>query len=648
MIRLKRGVERASCDFCHRRKIRCDKASRARQGHDSCSQCSLRMVECHLDDSNDVRLRRRRHGNVQGDAQIEGVGDAGRESDDTGIGQTDIETPVYSLADRTSQESQQSPAPLPAQASTLVVPTQDAEAATTLSLDHPDPPFLDPSFELSSESLAFLDQIFIQDAEPESWGTIHPTTLGPTDAMDATDHQAEIIAQSQSGETLQLEQPPWAACHLDQASFTAALHAYFDLAALALPIIFEDAFWQDYHAGRCAISLVYAIACRGIPFITIADKWTVQQRVAHQFREAFFKAQHELSDKQCIRLDHLEALALMMDFEYHGVHGSLLHSHLEALFLTHDSLVLLTLQNHVQEGDGSDPSTKLARSSERRSLLFWHVYGLDAFRSLDRKCLSRIQDEVEFNTSLADHTAKSYLDAILRLSFIARRMVQAMCNATVKQGGIDPKVLISVLGQLDNWRNNLCPAHLRRQFDGGAQLESEATGNSANNQLLLHRAIIWLLEVNCYMQIEDYVAQYGVRNGTSLEAEMIAMRVEHEALRAVRDAAEVAKWNARLGPHSLADLSPTIVRNICAGTCFWTCVRASELLQGDALAVKLRSIGLQKSNQGEAKKKRILHYIEVATVLRDCVVTATSHQDTKGVLEGVNSRLALLNEEMSG
>ncbi|KAH6887038.1 hypothetical protein B0T10DRAFT_515986 [Thelonectria olida] len=647
-MRLKRGAERASCDFCHRRKIRCDRFSRASQGHASCSQCSLRAVECRLDDSNDVRLRRLRRPVAQTNTQGEAAGAVEEqlgtpmEVERAALSQTDITHADTEPTLDSPFGSHFQPSILSEADSTILVSPQTVDPLPVEPLDILS---LDPPFELSAESLLFLDQIFMQETDSEAWGQ--------TDAPVDTEVRTVDAPQTRTTPNLHLEsQPqPWAACHLDETSFTAALQAYFDVGALCLPIIFEDAFWQDYNAGRCADALVYAVACRGVPFTTAADKRDIQQRLAHQFREAFFTEQHKLAGQQHIRLDHLEALALMADFEYDGAHGSPLHSHLEDLFLKHDSLVLLTLQNQIQDSDSSEPSATLARAGERRSLFFWHVYGLDAFRSLDRKSISRItDDEIDFHTTLVTHNSRSYLDAILALAFVARRMAQSFCNATVRRKGIDPNDLLSLLRQLDHWSNSLCPTRLRRPR--GTAHEKSSDSISPSSQIRLHRAVVWLLEVNCYMQIEDYVAQYGIRDGASLEAEMVALRVEHEALRAVHDATEVSRWNAlRLGQgaldYSLADLSPSIIRNICAGVCFWTCSRGSELLQPGLSPTRLKYATGRKARQEDAKKQRIHSYIKIARQLRDYVATATSHKDTAEVLERVNKPLNALEEEVT-
>ena len=67
---LKRGLERGSCDFCFRRKIKCDRQIRATQGFHTCSPCNVRGGQCRLDDSDDIRIRRRQTAGPRGDGAV--------------------------------------------------------------------------------------------------------------------------------------------------------------------------------------------------------------------------------------------------------------------------------------------------------------------------------------------------------------------------------------------------------------------------------------------------------------------------------------------------------------------------------------------------------------------------------------------------
>ena len=73
----------------------------------------------------------------------------------------------------------------------------------------------------------------------------------------------------------------------DSAICTAALHSYFVSAATYLPILLADAFWSDYHASRCSKLLLFALACRGMPFTEAPNKWDLQQRLACNFERDF-------------------------------------------------------------------------------------------------------------------------------------------------------------------------------------------------------------------------------------------------------------------------------------------------------------------------------------------------------------------------
>ena len=642
-MRLRRGVERGSCDFCHRRKIKCDRSSRANEGHSGCSQCDLREVECRLDETDDIRVRRRRQANAQ---KVAVDGNVAEQS-----------TTSFSPHDSISSSS------IPPTAS------QTTQATTTPADELPYLPFLDASpFDLCSDSIFFLDEIFVTEYESPCWGSA-PVMPNQRDVSAAAGDQMSDQRQHQLITTPHPDTPDrqsyWQSCNLNSNTFFGALHAYFDLAALSLPVVLEDAFWQDFEADRCSDALVCAIACRGIPFLEVADKWEIQQRLATRFKDVFLGAQEVGSSGGVMRLDDLEALALMVHFEYDDSNRSSLQSHLERLFFNHDSLVLMILQSQIQDhgSTNSVSSGMLARAKERRTLLFWHVYGLDAFHSLDCKSLSRIPDD---DDGLAEKIPLQgdggYLDAILVLAIIARKIMQLLCNHTVRRKGVKPTHILSIYDQLDHWRHKSCPKHLRTQLIDAEKPrsvgEQTALASAETSQtILLHRTVLLFLEANLYMQIEDCVDRYGISLESTFEAEMVAHRVEYETLRVAHRVVEVSEWSRKYsvqGPdntqHSLVDMAPSILRNICAGVCFWTCTHGKELLQarpGSMTRFKLLpSSGSAESGETDVQD-RVRKYIEIAGTLRDVVATATSHKDTYKVLDRLDTQLHSLNETVN-
>ncbi len=334
---LKRGLERESCDFCYRRKVKCDRLLRNRQGLATCSQCALREEPCCRDDSDDVRIRRRRLM-----AAEDGVADIPlRESERAAINTPsgDQEEPTISFASASPSQPLQ------------------LEAGYAEPSRYPDNLFVDDAFGLSLDSILFLDQVFMGDCGPTEGNGRAPFTLqhGPastTDAGQAHDQEQYGQANTISGDIF--DQFSWPSDSADSTLVTAALHAYFKLAAPYLPILLEDAFWQDYHAHRCSHSLIYAVACRGMPFTAAVNKWDLEQRLARQFREAFLGARSIASDSGKVRLDDLEALALMIEFEYEDAGSLPLHSNLGRLFLTHESLTLMTLQFPIHNRSFTD------------------------------------------------------------------------------------------------------------------------------------------------------------------------------------------------------------------------------------------------------------------------------------------------------
>jgi Fungal specific transcription factor domain len=544
------------------------------------------------------------------------------------------------------------------------LPPEDVNAAL---LQYPDDLFADDAFGLSLNNILFLDQVFMGDSGPAEWNSSQQITnqQGPSsttgDGQSGTQEQHEQI-NTFSVETL--DQSSWPGGSADSTTFTAALYSYFNFAAPYLPIILEDAFWQDYHAGRCSQALVYAIACRGVPFTAAINQWDLQQCLACKFREAFLEARSTASDDGMIRLDDLEALALMIDFEYEDAGSPPLHSSLGRLFLKHESLVLMTLQSRIcdRSSTNSDSSAMLARAGERRVLLYWHVYGLDAFHCLDRKQISYIPDDDAGSTeSLPQHEAKGYFDAILALAIIARKTIQNLCSAAVKRRGVEPNDVHILYELLYYWRNNSCPEHLRRHEDSAGKLVNMDPGGSNASALKkhtqLHRAVLWALEINCLLQIECCVSQYGIHDSRSLEAEATAIRVEYESVRALKDMIAICRWMKQHEirdqdekRHSLIDLAPSALRNICAGMCFWSCQRGIEFCRrAPPILLHFSSTRDRTSRRCagiDNKKRHINTYIETAQLLRDAVATATSHHDTAHVLERLDKQRALLKTEL--
>ncbi|OAA57778.1 Fungal transcriptional regulatory protein [Cordyceps fumosorosea ARSEF 2679] len=517
-MRLKRGVERESCDFCHGRKIKCDRAPRAARGIDGCSACERRDLACLVDDSGDVRLQRRRR--------------------------------------------------------------LDSRLLTEFLLD------------LNAESAFFLDQIFMGNLASE-WTTTNDTYTGGL----AMDDPLAVPTSSDvpSDDDLAHYQDLWRDCALPSADlFRQAVQAYFDHAAMALPITFEDAFWRDVRAKAASPAFLCAVACRGMPFTRHPEQWPLQRRLAHHFKDLFLQRQQSSSAPPS--LDDVEALALMVDFPYGEVSG------LERLFLSKKSLVLVTLEM------GSTTTTPLlSRAPERHSLLFWHVYGLDAFSCLDAKTPSRIPEAEAARPQLTQHAGFGYLDAMLSLALVARAILQTLSGSSHR--GITHADVDALYTQLEHWRAVSCPPHLRswRRDDG----------ESAH--LDVQRAVLHLLRVNCYLQIENWVDEHGL-SVASVADLATGARVEYESLRAVQDGADVAAWlgeDRHVGDFAVVDLAPNILRDISAGLGVWTCLHGVRQVDNSTYQVHDRST-----------KGLLEMHLETARLFRSTVAAATSHSDT--------------------
>ncbi|KAL5094529.1 hypothetical protein Trisim1_007114 [Trichoderma cf. simile WF8] len=660
-MRLKRGVERASCDFCHRRKIKCDRPLRESHGHDSCSPCSSRGIQCLLDDSDDVRLRRRRRAVVRDEERVEQSPSLSTTAPVDAVVQ-DFNHPSTNVATFDKEV-----APVPSHSLEQSLPSyfpSNLDDGISSSLDQsPDFSFINTPFELSPENILFLDQIFLGGFKtPLEY--LQPQTLTDIDFQSSMD--ADLATHSSASEPLRkasafsTSRKPWIDCGLDEAAFYSALHAYFEFAAVHLPVLIEDAFWQDYRAGRCSLALIYAIACRGISFSSTSESWNEQQRLALKFREKFLEAQQNSTSKSVMRLDDLEALAIMVNWTYDETQSLSLHSQLGRLFLTHEALVLATLQCQMHdcgEAEHLGLTVPLARAEERRKLLFWHVYGLDAFHSLDQKTMSRIPDgkNSEVSSKLPRIDSGSYLDAILSLAIVAREILQVLVTVSTKRNGVKCTDLMNIYDRLSHWQKHDCPSHLRKKRDDDGKLVPLTINESSKTKFLqpLHCTILWLLEINCYMQIEDCVSQYGVQNGAPWEGEMMALRVEFEALRAVHDGVEISRWMRQYSAsttrggitqsHSLIDLAPSIARDICAGLCYWTCERGKRVFRhGSSGFTNIRPRNRQQEGKSEKDQRKpdVNDYREGAKEFRSAVATATSHRDTEYVLERLDKQIA--------
>ncbi|KAJ3497178.1 hypothetical protein NLG97_g2097 [Lecanicillium saksenae] len=567
-MRLKRGIERESCDFCHRRKIKCDKVARAATGIDCCTACERRDIACVVDDSTDIRLQKRRL-------------NASRGFQSASITES---TPFTTL-----------PGPPPPPPSRSLTVIHDPAVSTEVA-----PGVEEGLFDLNAESSFFLDQIFMGNLAAD-W--TNDTYAGL--AMDVFAPSTSPV-RPQTVPNIDHYQDLWHDCELPFDTFITSIHNHFDYAALPLPITFEDAFWSDVEDNTASAALVCAVACRGMPFTQEQDKWIFQKRLAIKFKQLFLRRQQDAPGKT--PLDDIEALALMINFP----HDQDTVSGLERLFLSKETLVLMTLQ--------LGPATEecqLSRASERHTLLFWHVYGLDAFTCLDSKTISRIPETQ--SSPPMQYTGAGYLDAVLSLALVARAILQKLSGSA--RHGIRYHDIDSLYKQLEDWRSVSCPTHLRH-WGNYEELLPEPCVN-------LQRAVLHMLRINCYMQIESWAEEHGVCIET-LADHMASARIEYESLRALDEGAKIAKWlgDCRIGEFAVIDLAPNILRDINAGLGVWICLRGSRN--------SLKST--YRLRQGAEKDTAEID-IEAATMFRANVALAKSHSDTPTVLSRVDEHM---------
>ncbi|KAF5702649.1 hypothetical protein FMUND_13375 [Fusarium mundagurra] len=614
---LKRGIKRQSCDFCFRRKVKCDWVSRESEGHTQCSHCELRDIAC---TNSDDRGRARR--SLRRDVRSA----AGRISSSPNDGHVAEDGNPPSSTNDTNLVNEESTSALP-QTQLLPIdpnlqyPTVDSESA-----------WQDISWDLGAESISFLDSVFTHDYN-----------------LDNMPNSPQIQASEEVAGALK---NPYEILKLDPSTLEEAIDAYFDLTSIAIPILDRNAFQADYRSHRASSALVYAVACRGCPFLSISRKWLVQQRLASEFRRAWLEARSAAADKQSIRLDDLEALALMVDFAYEPAEdvNTALHSQLGSLFLTHDSLVLMTLQYqilcHAAQSEGL--SAPLHGTEERKRLLFWYVYGKDTFRALDQKSPSRIRDgHTEIVEQLPEHEERTYLDAILALAIIVRKINHKFLGVAAGHVDVGHQDVVKLYGQLEEWRKKLPPYLLWDTKRDSSLTAERGTGKLAQVRQL-QQAVLLFLEHNCCMQIERCASERGITNPISLEAVMLNHLIEYQTLAMTNDIIEAVKWlqsqkicqNTPQGTvaYPLIDLSPDILRDICAGTAYWLCDRGKKLVNSNKAPVSSTSHGEASLAQGAES------FAAKAALLRDSVATANSHKDTSSLVEKLDQQLSSLNE----
>ncbi|KAI0536555.1 hypothetical protein GGR58DRAFT_382745 [Xylaria digitata] len=509
-------------------------------------------------------------------------------------------------------------------------------------------------FELSPQSVSFLDSIFLQGhdtAEPiMNWGNMLNST-------------AQLIDEPQNSSAL--TENLYCTLEIKPEILDGAIDAYFSFTSLALPVLSKDGFMADYKAQQSSSALVFAVACRGCPFIQATDKWELQQRFASRFKEAFLQARNTTSSQDLVRLDDLEALALMVDFEYEGSVGaaSPLQSQLENLLLTHDSLISMILRYRIETRPVGTTgiSTTLSRAEERQTILFWFVYGRDAFISLDRKMASQIRDEeVDLSGQLHGHETQSYFDAILGLAIIARKMARALCGPVARRKGVKHQDIEDIYKQLAEWRVDSYPPTLHNRPSGHFACPRESSlslGKETKEFLPIQKAVIELLELNCFMQLEACVSQYGIEERSSMMGQIVDMRVKYKTLQAAYNIVEVSHWIEKVTinqqvstskiTHAIVDLAPEVIRNICAGASNWILRKVSEIFRPTANEGLGNTVRITNSVSGigsvaELSREQAMSWMDSSTRLRDIAATAASHRDTGRLIEQLDHRLGSL------
>jgi hypothetical protein len=168
----------------------------------------------------------------------------------------------------------------------------------------------------------------------------------------------------------------------------------------------------------------------------------------------------------------------------------------------------------------------------------------------------------------------------------------------------------------------------------------------------LHRAVLWALEINCLMQVECAVSDFGIRDSGRLRADITAARVKYECLRALNDTISICHWidlhtlsNEDGKQHSLVDLAPLALRNVCAGLCYWSCQHLND--SNSTRISKTPALLDRMEARPDDQNHKMDDRIQNAKLLRDTAAKAISHRDTADILERIDKQIAIFEEKLN-
>ncbi|CAI7640682.1 unnamed protein product [Penicillium pancosmium] len=507
-----------------------------------------------------------------------------------------------------------------------------------------------PNFRDGSPSFVAPEpQIFDSPGSPIS-PSLHSTLLSPKLPYPNTEPTAFRVAH---------DQDIFVKCKLTIKDFAESLRAYFDILGEFHPCIPEDAFWEDFRAGRCSPILLAAIAYRGLAFTNAQEKSEKQQSLLVMCMSKILKIKIDNTGSSLAPLDDLEATALMTEFIHTDAQFPSSFLHQWKLSMAYDSLVKGTLKRRNREMVISGPSRSLARVEERYTILCSYVYSVDSFQRLSRENSSPLPDDRSLNEDNSCQIKDHYPDAMLSLAVIARDICRKLCSPEATASGIDCRDVLCLYEQLHDWRVSSLPSALSEPQRGVAESSPENRSSRelapdpASRSVNLRRMILWALQIYCYLKIEGCIARHGWKDEDSLATEAAAHRMDYENNQAVFGAADLAAsirqpQSADQGSvkRPLVDLAPSILRNICADICKWVCARAKRHwdLQASKGVEKTASSPENSDQVLETHRRQFLHYAGIAKLLRDTVAAASSHSDTEGMIKYLDLQLSSLQD----
>ncbi|PWN47423.1 hypothetical protein IE53DRAFT_390449 [Violaceomyces palustris] len=427
--------------------------------------------------------------------------------------------------------------------------------------------------------------------------------------------------------------------------------------------------------------LILAIACRGVTYTNVPDRFDLQQTMVQRFRSMVGTDEDDGGGKRVLEhgLDGLEALVIMSEVQvaptYEQAWTLLSKDPLKLDILSHEATVKLILLSGISnrssvddddEGDSEDDgdegggarfdperSERSEREKLRRSLIFWNSYVKDCFRYARinaRGARTFHEDDVdvpELSEIPALSRLKGWIDAIGALGSIGRDICRLGTASRAQRVGICPRKVIGIYKRLREWDQkfspNLEPAVVGPREGGGGG--GGGVGGRPNKLPgeMIRKTFLKMLHLSLYMSVEFWVTSFGMEATPTTETQPRSSWSPRASTDLV-EASKMVRLNTTtavqgisslvlrsLDPVShqssveelakpLLDHDLAVLRNVPAGAAVWSINRLAR-------EIKERRF---------ASVERLHRQVRV---LLKGISTATSHPDTVAIVADLEAKL---------